>query len=91
MRMRILVPISAFIFVAGCMGPANKNSTPNMIQRSSVLSANTKSITIEHSTWGKPIAFGTAEQHCAKYKKDAVYSGSSTQSGPDVISTWSCQ
>lgn len=77
--------------LSGCLGPAGKNSSPNMIQRSAVLSSNPKSITIEHSKWGKPIAFGTAEKHCAKYDKFAVYQSGSQQYGPDLISTWACE
>ena len=83
--------VLVLITTAGCLGPAGKNGSPNMIQRANILSAGSKSITIEHSQWGKPIAFGMAEKHCSKMGKEAVYGGGSKQYGPDLISTWSCQ
>jgi len=55
------------------------------------LSAGKKSITIEHSQWGKPIAFGMAEKHCDNSGKEAVYQGASQQYGPDAISSWICE
>ena len=95
--MRALLITSLVAIVAtslsGCLafGPARPGQAPNAIQRSTVLSANDKSITIEHSKWGKPIAFDTAEKHCASKGLLAVYGGASKQFGPDVISTWTCE
>ena len=85
--------VAAVLSLASCfaMGPAQPGQAPNAIQRSSVLSANEKSITIEHSSWGKPIAFETAAKHCALYNLVSVYKGASQQYGPDVISTWTCE
>ena len=77
--------------LSACVGPAGKNDQPNGIQRASLLSAGKKSITIEHSQWGKPIAFGMAEKHCGKFGKEAIYQGASQQHGPDVISSWRCE
>lgn len=79
------------ITMAGCLGPADRNASPNMIQRANILSSGSKSITIEHSQLGKPIAFRMAEAHCSNMGKEAVYGGGSRQYGPDLISTWSCQ
>ena len=78
-------------FLTGCLGPAEKNSKPNAIQRATILSQGAKSITIEHSQWGKRIAFGMAEKHCSKINKETVYGGGSQQYGPDLISTWRCE
>lgn len=86
-----IISILTLTLVSGCLGPAGKNSSPNMIQRANILSSGSKSITIEHSQWGKPIAFGIAEKHCGKMGKEAVYGGGSQQYGPDLISTWSCE
>lgn len=81
-----------FIFlVAGCAGPASYNDKPNGIQRAEIVSSNAKGITVEHSTWGKKIAFRFADEHCATMNKVATYQGASTQYGPDVISTWRCE
>ena len=90
MKKQIIIMLSLTL-LSGCFGPAGKNSSPNMIQRANILSASSKSITIEHSDWGKAIAFGMAEKHCGKMGKEAVYGGGSKQFGPDLISTWSCQ
>ena len=79
------------ILLSGCLGPAGYYDSPNAIQRAEVLSKNEYSITIEHSTWGKKIAFRLADEHCKSVGKIAVYKGSSQQFGPDVISTWSCE
>ena len=86
-----IVSMLILTVVAGCLGPAGKSSSPNMIQRANILSSGSKSITIEHSQWGKPIAFGMAEKHCGQMGKEAVYGGGTKQSGPDLISTWSCE
>lgn len=80
------------LFVSGCaFGPAGYNDEPNSIQRAEILSKNEHSITVEHSTWGKKIAFRYADQHCNSLGKTAVYMNSSQQYGPDVISTWRCE
>src|SRR5687767_8681327 len=78
------------VSLVGC-GPANYHSKPNSIQRAEILSKNELSITVEHSSWGKKIAFRFADEHCNSLGKTAVYKGSSQQFGPDVISTWSCE
>lgn len=86
--------VSAFLLllVSGCaLGPADYNDEPNSIQRAEILSKNDLSITVEHSTWGKKIAFRFADEHCKSFGKTAVYIGSSQQAGPDVISTWRCK
>jgi hypothetical protein len=78
--------------LSGCaVGPADYKDKPNSIQRADVVSRNPKGITVEHSTWGKKIAFRFADEHCASVGKVATYLGSSTQYGPDVISTWRCE
>ena len=84
----VLVIIS-FVFI-GC-GAADKNAKPNSIQRAKILSQNNFSITIGHSTWGKPIAFRLAGEHCAKLGKIAVYMGGARQPGWDIVSTWQCK
>ena len=84
----VLVIIS-FVFI-GC-GPANQNAKPSSIQKAKILSQNKYSITIGHSTWGKPIAFRLAEEHCAKLGKIADYIGGARQPGWDIVSTWQCK
>lgn len=79
------------ILCQSCVGPANRDSSPNFLQRAEVLDKNSKSITIEHSDWGKKIAFRLAQEHASSLGKTAVYKGSSQQYGPDVISTWSLE
>lgn len=78
-------------FLSACVGPAKRDSTPNALQRASVLSQNEMGITIEHSEWGKPIAFRMADEHCATFKKSAVYRGGVIQLGPDMTSSWRCE
>lgn len=78
-------------FLAIVADTANAETKPNAFQRAKVLSANALSITIEHSKWGKKIAFSQAAKHCESLNKVAVYQGSSQQYGPDVISTWRCE
>ena len=90
--MKNILLIIILIFLNGCFfGPAKPGSKSNVIQRSKVLSKNEFSITIEHSTWGKTIAFETALKHCESYEKVAIYQGASRQYGPDIISTWACK
>ena len=84
----VLVIIS-FVFI-GC-GPANQNAKPNSVQKAKILSQNKYSITIGHSTWGKPIAFRRAEEHCAKLGKVAEHMGGTKQPGWDIVSTWQCK
>ena len=86
----ISVLISIILILAGC-GTANYGDEPNSIQRAEVLSKNKLGISIEHSSWGKKIAFRLADEHCEKFGKIAVYKGASQQYGPDVISTWECE
>lgn len=62
----------------------------NMFSRAKLLSSNEISITISHSDWGKKAAFEFAAQHCAKFKKLAIYQGGTSQFGPDTTSTWAC-
>ena len=75
---------------AGC-GSASYNDNPNFIQRADIISKNANGITVEHSTWGKKIAFRYADEHCGSMGKVATYLGASQQYGPDVISTWRCE
>jgi hypothetical protein len=84
-KLLILLPV---LLLSSCLGPASYNDSPNFLQRVDVLSKNEKSITIEHSDWGKKIAFRMAQEHADSLGKAAVYKGSSQQTGPDVISTW---
>ena len=86
-KITFLIPLLSF-WLMGCLGPANRDSSPNFLQRAEVLDRNSKSITIEHSSWGKKIAFRMAQEHADSLGKVAVYKGSSQQYGPDVISTW---
>jgi len=76
--------------VSGCMGNATRDAKPNAIQRANIMSKNKVGITIEHSTWGKPIAFRLADEHCESMGKAAFYRGATGQYGPDVISSWQC-
>jgi len=92
MRSLNLVVIVLASTQAGCaVGPADRNAQPNAIQRAKVLSQNASSITVEHSEWGKPIAFRMADEHCATVKKVAVYRGGTMQIGPDMMSSWRCE
>lgn len=77
------------VMVVGCA--ADRNDSPDLVRRAKVLSANDLSISIEHSEFGKPIAFRLADEHCAKFHKSAVYVGGVYQTGPDMTSTWRCQ
>ena len=89
-KLYLLVGVAACL--SGCaFGAANYNDNPNSIQRAEILSKNELGITIEHSSWGKKIAFRFADEHCNSMGKVAVYKGSSQQYGPDVISTWECK
>lgn len=84
--------VIAGAFLTGCAaGQADRNAQPNSIQRSKILSQNEYGITIEHSEWGKPIAFRQADEHCASLKKAAIYRGGTMQIGPDMTSTWRCE
>ena len=90
MQLRIATMVTAFVLTS-CVGPASYDDQPNSIQRADILSKNRLGITIEHSTWGKKIAFRIAEEYCSSLGKAAVYRGASSQTGPDVISTWKCE
>jgi hypothetical protein len=79
------------LLLSGCVGPASRNAEPNGIQRANILSKNEFGITIEHSEWGKPIAFRLADEHCAVFKKAATYRGGVMQIGPDMTSSWRCE
>jgi hypothetical protein len=80
------------VLVTGCaIGPADRNAEPNSIQRAKIISKNQYSIVVEHSEWGKPIAFRFAEEHCGSLGKVAVYQGGTMQIGPDITSAWKCQ
>ena len=87
----LLTLSTLLVTLNSCIGPAKPNAQPNPIQRAKILDKNELSITIEHSDWGKPIAFRLAREHCESLGKMAVYQSSSRQYGPDVISTWRCQ
>ncbi len=85
----LLVMVS-MLFFSGC-GPAKYADTPNSIQRAEVLSKNKYGITVEHSKWGKKIAFRFADEHCATIDKVAVFQSTGKQYGPDNISSWKCK
>ena len=88
--LKISTIVLATTLLFGCAaGPADYD--PNWIQRADIVAKNKLSITIEHSNFGKKIAFRLADEHCASIGKLAVYKGASTQAGADVISTWACQ
>jgi len=88
-KLGIAASLGAALALAGCA--SDGSGSPNLIQRADVLSKNPNSITIEHSDWGKKIAFRLADEHCALTGKVATYQGASKQYGPDVISTWRCE
>ncbi len=73
------------------VGPADRNAQPNGIQRAKILSQSPSGITVEHSEWGKPIAFRIADDHCATMQKTATYRGGVMKIGPDMMSTWKCE
>jgi hypothetical protein len=76
--LRLVASGCVFLLLSGCaFGPAGYNDEPNFIQRAEILSKNKYSITVDHSTWGKKIAFRFADQHCNSLGKTAVYVGSS--------------
>jgi hypothetical protein len=88
---KYFILFSIIMLFSACVGPASHNDSPNFLQRAEILSKNNKSITIEHSSWGKKIAFRIAQEHAESLGMTAVYKGSSQQYGPDVISTWSLE
>lgn len=75
--------------LSGCA--SSRTSEPNLLQRAKVLSQNEYGITIEHSEWGKAIAFRLADDHCGAMKKASFYRGGTMQTGPDMMSTWRCE
>lgn len=87
--MKIIAVIALAAALTGCA--ASRDTQPNMIQRAKILSQNNSGITVEHSEWGKPIAFRMADEHCGKLKKEAVYRGGTMQIGPDMTSSWRCE
>lgn len=87
--MKPLLALALVAVLTGCA--ASRDSAPNMIQRAKVLSQNKNGITVEHSEWGKPIAFRMADEHCDKLNKSATYLGGTTQMGPNMASTWRCE
>lgn len=82
----ILFFIGVIVFLTGC-GAAGYNDIPNAIQRADILSKNKHGITVEHSKWGKKIAFRFADEHCVSLGKVAVFQSTDKQAGPDNIST----
>lgn len=86
-----IIALQSMLIVSGCVGTADYNDEPNGVQRADIVSKNSKGITVEHSKWGKKIAFRFADEHCESLNKVATYMGASTQYGPDVISTWRCE
>jgi hypothetical protein len=88
-HMRLLIIGITLITLTAC-GAASRDSEPNALQRATILSKNKAGITIEHSTWGKPIAFRYADEHCESHGKLAIYRGATGQTGPDIISSWQC-
>jgi hypothetical protein len=90
--MKNIFVIFFLLLLTSCaLGPANYKDSPNGLQRAEIISKNIKGITVEHSDWGKKIAFRFADEHCTSLGKVATYLGSSSQYGPDVISTWHCE
>jgi hypothetical protein len=89
--MKLLLITFSCLILQSCVGPANYDAEPNALRRVDVISQNRNGITIEHSDWGKKIAFRYADEHCSKFDKVATYKGASEQYGPDVISTWVCE
>ncbi|WP_424193211.1 hypothetical protein ACMYR3_16475 [Ampullimonas aquatilis] len=90
MKHIIFLALSSLL-LNGCVGPASRDAEPNGIQRAKILSKNEFSITIEHSEWGKPIAFRLADEHCAVFKRAAIYRGGVMQTGTDMTSSWRCE
>jgi hypothetical protein len=86
-----LAALVCAVFAQACVSPASRDSEPNALQRANVLSKNQYGITIQHSEWGRPIAFRIADEHCASLRKAAVYLGSTHGYGPDQTSTWECR
>tara|TARA_R110002126_G_scaffold284354_1_gene434012 strand:+ start:3850 stop:4122 length:273 start_codon:yes stop_codon:yes gene_type:complete len=87
MNKKLLIFVFGFaslLFFAGCQ----TTNEGNFIARCYILDKNEKSITIEHSDYGKGIAFQKAREWAESFNKTAVYKGSSQQYGADVISTW---
>lgn len=91
MKNNLILTALAGVVLSGCLGPASRDAEPNAIQRAKVLSKNEFGITIEHSEWGKPIAFRLADEHCASFKRAAIYRGGVMQIGPDMTSSWRCE
>ena len=91
MKNKLILASLASVILGGCVGPASRDAEPNAIQRAKVLSKNDWGITIEHSEGGKPIAFRLADEHCASFKKAAIYRGGVMQIGPDMTSSWRCE
>lgn len=89
--MKLLLILIVILFSGCAAGPADYDDEPTWIQRADTINKNNLGITIEHSNFGKKIAFRLADEHCATMGKLAVYQGASAQYGPDVISTWVCQ
>lgn len=87
--MKAVLATAAALVLVGCA--TDPMAQPNIVQRSKVLSATPKSITIQHSELGRPIAFRMADQHCAAQNKAAFYLGGVVQLGPDMTSTWRCE
>ena len=90
-KIKNLVLAVGILSFTGCVGPASYTDAPNSIQRAEVMTKNKYSITIEHSNWGKKIAFRLADEHCASLNKIAIHQLSSKQNGSNVISTWKCK
>lgn len=63
--MRIIIISIISIFIVGCA--ASYDDNPNVIQRADVVAKNSKSIAVQHSTWGNKIAF-TRNIHEAEVK-----------------------
>jgi len=57
MANKIFIIIILVLTTSCAFSPANYNDEPNSIQRADIISKNNLGITIEHSTWGKKIAF----------------------------------
>lgn len=90
-----MLPIRASIFAllaTGCAsGPTPDAPRSNFLARAKIMAANERSISIEHSDWGRGTAFAWAAEHCVKGGLTAVHVSSSPGYGANTLSTWRCE
>ena len=81
--------------VVGCSTPpANYHDEPysQIGYVADVVTENEKSITIDHSSLAKRIAFRLADEHCERMNKVAVFQNSGKMAyGHIFTSVWTCQ